>query len=38
MTYLEANLHVALACRAVPEIASFWPQYFRWALGYGANA
>lgn len=38
MAYIEADLHVALACRAVPEIASFWPQYFRWALGYGANA
>lgn len=37
MAYIEDDLHVALACRAVPEIASFWPQYFRWALGVGAN-
>lgn len=38
LAYLETDRHVALACRAIPEIASFWPQYFRWALGYGGNA
>jgi hypothetical protein len=28
---------VALTQRATDTIASFWPQHFRWALGYGAN-
>lgn len=36
--FVEDSRHVALCLRAVPEIASFWAQYFRWALGYGANA
>lgn len=28
---------VALTQRATDTIASFWPQHFRWALGYGSN-
>lgn len=28
---------VALTQRSTDTIASFWPQHFRWALGYGAN-
>ncbi|MBW7851013.1 MAG: hypothetical protein H3C38_10995 [Rhodospirillales bacterium] len=36
--YLESSRDVAMIMRAFPEVASFWPQYFRWALGYGANA
>jgi hypothetical protein len=36
--HVEDSKPVAMACRAVPEIASVLAQYFRWALGYGANA
>ena len=28
---------VALTQRATDTIASFWPQHFRWALGYGSD-
>ena len=33
--YAESERDVAMIVRAFPEISSFWPQYFRWALGYG---
>lgn len=33
--YVEDSRHVALACRAVPEVATYWAAWFRWALGYG---
>ncbi len=36
--FVEDSRQVALACRAVPEVASHWAAWFRWALGYGAHA
>lgn len=36
--FVEDSRSVALCLRAMPEIASFWAPYFRWALGYGADA
>lgn len=34
---VEDSALVALTQRSTDTIASFWPQHFRWALGYGAN-
>lgn len=36
--YAEPADLLAVALRGTDTIASFWPQYFRWALGYGRNA
>ncbi len=33
--YVEPAWLVSLCGRATDTLASFWPQYFRWALGYG---
>ncbi len=35
--YAEPQALVALCLRGTDTLASFWPSYFRWMLGYGGN-